>query len=296
MSVQWLAWAFEHAEATGGQRLVLLSLANHADEAGVCWPSIDTISREARLSRRRVEDALRHLVSSGAVLRQVNGAPVTGHGGHRPNLYRLTKTAARLSTPRDEVAPATSSGPTEQAPDVPSGPDESAPAIRSTSGPDDLTNQARTNRPDKPSVEPSLEPSEPKQPSTALAVVSKLSTAVATTDPVEAVFDAWREATGKTGRTKLDPKRRRRIVAALKDYPTDDVLDAVRGWRRSPFHCGDNTDGRKYNELDLLLRDAQHIEQFRDLERGEGSPGVRPAKAPKLFGQIGGGLQRRGSA
>lgn len=85
-------------------------------------------------------------------------------------------------------------------------------------------------------------------------------------DPIAVVFDAWRQSTGKH-RAKLDPKRHKRIKAALRSYALADVLDAVRGWQHSPHHRGENDTGTVYNELDLLLRDAAHIEQFRDLWR-----------------------------
>ena len=94
-------------------------------------------------------------------------------------------------------------------------------------------------------------------------------------DPVSAIFSAWIEATGRTDRTVLSPKRRRLIRGALADYPPEDVLDAVRGWRNSPHHCGDNERGTTYNAIELLLRDAEHIEKFRDLERSGPRPAVR---------------------
>lgn len=84
---------------------------------------------------------------------------------------------------------------------------------------------------------------------------------------IAAVFDAWRDATGRE-RVALDEKRRSKIRAALKMYPVQDVIDAVRGWRKDSFYCGDNDRGKTYNELTLLLRDAEHIERFRDMERG----------------------------
>lgn len=88
------------------------------------------------------------------------------------------------------------------------------------------------------------------------------------TNNVNVVFDAWVEATGKDKkRTKLDASRRRRIEWALNNYPVEDVLDAVRGWRNSSFHAGQNKDGRVYNDLTLLLRDASKLEMFRDCER-----------------------------
>ena len=93
-------------------------------------------------------------------------------------------------------------------------------------------------------------------------------------EQVQQVFDAWVEATGKTSRTVLDEKRRRRIRNALKTYPLADVLAAVGGWQHSPHHRGENDSGTVYNDLDLLLRDGAHIERFRDLTLNAG-PGAK---------------------
>lgn len=101
--------------------------------------------------------------------------------------------------------------------------------------------------------------------STALALVAPDGNP--STDLVQTVFDEWVRAAGKTGRTQLDPKRRRLIQKALGMYPLDDVLAAVRGWKRSKWHRGENPNGTVYNDLGLLLRDAEHIEAFRDIER-----------------------------
>lgn len=89
-------------------------------------------------------------------------------------------------------------------------------------------------------------------------------------EATETVFAAWKDATGKNGRTVLSDKRRKVISGALKHYPLDDVIDAVRGWRHSPHHRGENDRHTVYNDLELLLRDAARIEKFRDLERGAG--------------------------
>ena len=91
-------------------------------------------------------------------------------------------------------------------------------------------------------------------------------------DDTTAVFTTWQQATGKH-RARLDPKRRKRIRDALKHYPLADVLDAVQGWQHSPHHAGQNPHGTVFNDLELLLRDAAHLEQFRDLWR-DGPPPV----------------------
>jgi hypothetical protein len=76
----------------------------------------------------------------------------------------------------------------------------------------------------------------------------------------QAVWDAWVEATGKT-RTKLDDKRRRLIQARLREFPVADLIAAVRGWRHDPW-----PDRARQNGIEILLRDAAHVEKFRDLE------------------------------
>lgn len=95
---------------------------------------------------------------------------------------------------------------------------------------------------------------------------------------VDAVFEAWLDAKttfhGRRSTAVLDPKRRRIIRNAIKlmkqggsDDPVADCVDAVRGWRHSPHHTGQNDSRTVYNDLGLLLRDAAHIENFRDIER-----------------------------
>lgn len=107
---------------------------------------------------------------------------------------------------------------------------------------------------------------------------------VAGPDPVELVFAEWVLATGRA-RSVLVPKRRDLIARQLKHYPVEDLVAAVRGWRHSPHHCGANDRGETYNDLELLLRDAAHIERFRDLELSGGTAG-RGRILPKGAGAI----------
>jgi hypothetical protein len=83
---------------------------------------------------------------------------------------------------------------------------------------------------------------------------------------VQQVFDAWVESTSRTGRTMLTRKRRDLIAKWVKAYSVDELIAAVRGWRHDPHNRGE-TNGTVYNDIELLLRDAAHIEKFRDLEQ-----------------------------
>jgi len=87
-------------------------------------------------------------------------------------------------------------------------------------------------------------------------------------DHVSQVFNVWVASTSRdTTRTKLDSKRRARIEWSLKNYTLEDVLDAVQGWQNSPFHSGRNDQNKIYNDLTLILRDADRLEHFRDAFR-----------------------------
>lgn len=94
-------------------------------------------------------------------------------------------------------------------------------------------------------------------------------------DPITGVFEAWKESTGHR-RAILDSKRRDLIRRRLKDYPADDLADACRGVVLFEHNRGE-TNGTRYDDLELVLRDAAHIERFRDRYRRE-----EPPPAPRM--------------
>ena len=101
------------------------------------------------------------------------------------------------------------------------------------------------------------------------------------------VWNAYCEDTGRTSGYVLSDARKRLIREALKLYPLPDVLDAVRGWRYVPHNRGENDRRQVYNELDLLLRDAKHIERFRDAYRNRGAaPVLVGHSVPTLASQL----------
>lgn len=111
----------------------------------------------------------------------------------------------------------------------------------------------------------------------------------ATPSPTELVFDAWISATRKRpGATKLDPNRRRIITGALKMFPLEDVVDAVRGWDKCPFNRGENDRRTVYNQLHNLIGDAAKVEKFRDYQRGDAAQA--PPKMSRSFDTIARGV------
>lgn len=69
MSVHVMSWVLRHSEATLGDRLVLLVLADHAKADGsAAWPAVATIAHEARLSERQAIRCLGALREAGAIV------------------------------------------------------------------------------------------------------------------------------------------------------------------------------------------------------------------------------------
>ena len=51
------------------QKLILISLADQANDAGVCWPSIETIAKRSGISERSAQRIINGLIESGLIAR-----------------------------------------------------------------------------------------------------------------------------------------------------------------------------------------------------------------------------------
>ena len=101
MSIQAVGWVLSHEHETkGSERLVLLSIANHADDQWESWPSLDTIAAESNVHTQSVRTALRRLVERGVIERVVNGGGThRTRADRRPNLYRIVRERGEQITP-----------------------------------------------------------------------------------------------------------------------------------------------------------------------------------------------------
>jgi hypothetical protein len=80
------------------------------------------------------------------------------------------------------------------------------------------------------------------------------------------VFEFWKETMGKNANVKLDQVRRRKIEGRLRDgYTVDQIKQAVLGCSWSPHNMGENSTGAKYNDIELICRDASKLDRFIDL-------------------------------
>lgn len=79
---------------------------------------------------------------------------------------------------------------------------------------------------------------------------------------IDRIFEFWKVRTGHA-RARLDQKRRSKIRQRLCDgYKERDLLDAIEGCCLSKFHMGANENSTVYNDIELICRDAKHIDDF----------------------------------
>lgn len=92
---------------------------------------------------------------------------------------------------------------------------------------------------------------------------------------------------------KFSHARKQLIDRRLQNYSADDLVLAVTGWLKSPFHRGENDGGKVYNTIELLLRNDEKIDQFisyHDARPPQDKQAVnqahRPEQAPRTISVI----------
>lgn len=104
MSVSAMARVWELGGLTATEKIVLLSLADHAGEDCTCYPSVRRLIERTGLAERAIQGAVKRLKAVGLVSVEAQG----GKGG--ANLFRLHLMG------EDDVAPRTKCTPARNAP------------------------------------------------------------------------------------------------------------------------------------------------------------------------------------
>lgn len=84
MSIEAISWVWKKAEASGSKLLLLLALADYADDKGESWPSNAALAAKARVNERTVRRLLRELEDEGAL------KTILGGGRKHTSRYVLT--------------------------------------------------------------------------------------------------------------------------------------------------------------------------------------------------------------
>lgn len=75
MSISVIDYVWKNSTRKGAALLVLLAIADFADETGLAFPAIKTLAVKARVSERGVQYVLRELVSVGELSIEANAGP-----------------------------------------------------------------------------------------------------------------------------------------------------------------------------------------------------------------------------
>jgi len=82
MSVKIMAAVFDREDLDASERLVMLCLADHADDDGVCYPSVARLCKRSSLSERTVQGTIKKLIARGFLSVE--------YGGGRSGTNRFT--------------------------------------------------------------------------------------------------------------------------------------------------------------------------------------------------------------
>jgi DNA-binding MarR family transcriptional regulator len=159
MSIEYMTMVFKSRQpANSAQRLVLLALADHANDEAVCWPSIKKLSDHTCLSIRGVQYAIRNLEAAG--LLKIKAGGINSQSGQRyANTYTLTLKGAQLAPTPAYCAPTPAqSAPLQEVHPSPA-PDAPTPLHATTYPPAPDAPQSSGNH----HIEPSLNPQEGDQ-------------------------------------------------------------------------------------------------------------------------------------
>lgn len=91
-----LTWVWKHSRARGTQRLVLLSIADQANDDGEAWPSVGSLSQRCLVAERQVQRAVVALIESGELVREER---FTSVGRQTSSLYRVSMGRVTLTPP-----------------------------------------------------------------------------------------------------------------------------------------------------------------------------------------------------
>ena len=98
--------------------------------------------------------------------------------------------------------------------------------------------------------------------STSPVTVSNNKLASTQETEVMQIFKHWQTVMNHP-RSKLDNKRATKIKQALKlGYTLEELKLAIDGCSKDKFYMGDNDRNQRYDGIDLIFRDADHIDRF----------------------------------
>lgn len=222
MSIHAMSWAWKQT-LPPTEKFILIALCDHAnDDDYTCWPSLNYLENKTGFSRPTIWKAIDRLVNNGFLAR------IGYHGKSGSTLYEVKINATTILSEKQK--------PEKQHHEYSSG--SSLPS-QHTDIALELTQQVHYEGPSKiPKPKNEL------------------------TEQIHHVFEFWKSVMDHP-KAILDDKRLKIINKALKlGYTGKDLMEAIFGCTLSKHHMGENDRQTIYDSIELIFRDAGHIDKF----------------------------------
>lgn len=103
MSIKAMTYVWEHSAQRGSALLMMLAIADMANDDGDCWPGVSRLATKTRMSERNAQKTIRKLQDDGELLIFENQGTETAHGW--TNRYRVVMNGVSLATPPTRKKP-----------------------------------------------------------------------------------------------------------------------------------------------------------------------------------------------
>jgi len=144
MSIRVMTRVWDHSKSRNGERLVLLAIADFADDHGRAFPSVASLRAKSAMSERGVQQAIARLQEIGELCVEI------GAGPHGVNVYWVKLSAlipqAEVRTSAVETLPAEEYTPAESAPPANTAPPQNLRFTPAESAPKPSENRQVTKR------------------------------------------------------------------------------------------------------------------------------------------------------
>nr|WP_217346575.1 helix-turn-helix domain-containing protein [Noviherbaspirillum sp. L7-7A]MBV0881038.1 helix-turn-helix domain-containing protein [Noviherbaspirillum sp. L7-7A] len=98
MSISFMALAWK-TDIPAGRKLVLLSLCDHADDQGECYPSVEAIAQKCSMGQRTVQQHISDLERAGMLVRRFRKGRSTLYQVHPDKFFTLSESAVPQISP-----------------------------------------------------------------------------------------------------------------------------------------------------------------------------------------------------
>src|SRR3954468_10675889 len=109
MSVHITSWAWKQKVKDAGMKLVLLKLADSANDEGICWPSKRLLAEECGMSKRTIRYKIEALTKAGFIGIEER---LRENRSTSSNLYRILAPVQYLHPPVQDLHGAGANGDT----------------------------------------------------------------------------------------------------------------------------------------------------------------------------------------